>query len=95
MPSQEAIFTTLNELKQDGVAIMVATHDLNLAADRFDLVMLLNRRLIAFGTPDEVYTRPYLLDAYGGSVHVMSEEDGAVVLVDTCCEGEEEHHRLE
>jgi ABC-type Mn2+/Zn2+ transport system ATPase subunit len=95
MPSQEAIFTTLNELKQDGAAIMVATHDLNMAADRFDLVMLLNRRLIAFGTPDEVYTRPHLLDAYGGSVHVISEEDGAVVLADTCCEGEEEHHRHE
>jgi len=95
MPSQEAIFSTLNELKQDGVAIMVATHDLNLAADRFDQVMLLNRRLIAFGTPDEVYTRPHLLEAYGGSVHVISEEDGAVVLADTCCEGDEEHHRHE
>ncbi len=95
MPSQEAIFNTLSELKQDGVAIMVATHDLNLAADRFDQVMLLNRRLIAFGTPDEVYTRPHLLEAYGGSVHVIPGEDGAVVLADTCCEGEEEHHRHE
>lgn len=95
LPSQEAIFTTLNELKQDGVAIMVATHDLNLAAERFDLVMLLNRRLIAFGTPDEVYTRPHLFDAYGGSVHVISDESGAVVLADTCCDGEEEHHQHE
>jgi manganese/iron transport system ATP-binding protein len=95
LPSQEAIFTTLNDLKQDGVAIMVATHDLNLAADRFDLIMLLNRRLIAFGTPNEVYTRSHLLEAYGGSVHVISEENGAVVLADTCHEGEEEHHRHE
>jgi manganese/iron transport system ATP-binding protein len=93
MPNQEAIFATLNDLKKGGAAIMVATHDLNLAADRFDLVMLLNRRLIAFGTPDEVYTRPHLLEAYGGSVHVIPGENGAVVLADTCCEGDEEHHR--
>jgi manganese/iron transport system ATP-binding protein len=95
MPSQEVIFGTLNELKSDGAAIMVATHDLNLAADRFDQVMLLNRRLIALGTPDEVYTRPHLLEAYGGSVHVISGEDGAVLLADTCCEGEEGSHRHE
>jgi manganese/iron transport system ATP-binding protein len=93
MPNQEAIFATLNDLKKGGAAIMVATHDLNLAADRFDLVMLLNRRLIAFGTPDEVYTRPHLLEAYGGSVHVIPGENGAVVLADTCCEGDEEQYR--
>jgi manganese/iron transport system ATP-binding protein len=95
MPSQEAIFATLNELRKEGAAIMVATHDLNLAADRFDLVMLLNRRLIAFGKAEEVYTRPHLLEAYGGSVHVIPGENGALVLADTCCEGDEEHRRHE
>jgi len=32
------------------------THDLNLAASRFDAVLLLNRRLIAFGEPKAVFT---------------------------------------
>lgn len=91
MPSQEAIFATLDELKGEGVAVMIATHDLNLAADRFDLVMLLNRRLIAYGQPDEVLTSSRLLEAYGGKVHVLPGEEDAIVLADTCCEGDEEH----
>jgi manganese/iron transport system ATP-binding protein len=91
MPSQEAIFSTLDELKGEGVAIMLATHDLNLAADRFDLVMLLNRRLIAYGKPEDVLTSSSLLEAYGGKVHVLPGEEGAIVLADTCCEGDEEH----
>jgi manganese/iron transport system ATP-binding protein len=92
MPTQEAIFTLLEELRDQGVAIMLATHDLNLATKCFDQVMLLNRRLIAFGEAGEVFTRDHLIDAYGGQVHVLSEEDGAIVLADTCCEGGEEHH---
>ena len=90
MPSQEAIFATLDELKREGVAIMVAMHDLNLAAERFDQVMLLNRRLIDFGLPQEVFTRASLLEAYGGNVHLLPEGEG-MLIADTCCEGGEEH----
>ncbi len=89
MPSQEAIFQLLDELRQEGVPVVVSTHDLNLAAERFDRVMLLNRRLIAFGPPAHVFTRPFLLEAYGGHVHLRPESDGLMVLTDTCCEGEE------
>lgn len=95
LPSQESIFSILNDLKQQGVTVMVATHDLNMATERFDQVLLLNRRLIAFGAPGKVFTRPHLLEAYGGSVHVVASEDGVVVLADTCCEGDEEHGRNE
>ena len=91
MPSQETIFAVLQRLHQDGVTLLVATHDLNLAAEQFDRVMLLNRTLIAFGPPDEVLTSQSLLRAYGGHMHVLSAADGALVLTDTCCEGEEDH----
>lgn len=91
LPSQEAIFETLLVLREAGVAVMVATHDLNMASDRFGSVMLLNRRLIAFGEPGQVFSKANLLDAYGGSVHVLPGE-GMVVLADTCCEGEEGAH---
>jgi manganese/iron transport system ATP-binding protein len=95
LPSQESIFSILNDLKQQSVTVMVATHDLNMATERFDQVLLLNRRLVAFGAPDEVFTRPHLLEAYGGSVHMVAGEDGVVVVADTCCEGDEEHGRYE
>jgi ABC-type Mn2+/Zn2+ transport system ATPase subunit len=68
---------------------MVATHDLNMAADRFDRVLLLNRRLVAYGEPKDALTQPSLVDAYGGHVHLLESETGLMVLTDSCCDGEE------
>lgn len=70
IPSQRALFDILASLKPDGVTVLVATHDLNLAAERFDRVMLLNRQIIAFGPPDQVLTSANLLAAYGGQIHM-------------------------
>jgi manganese/iron transport system ATP-binding protein len=90
VPSQEAIFEILARLKRERVSVLVATHDLNLAAERFDRVLLLNRRVIAMGKPDQVFTQPHLVQAYGGHIHLMQGENGLMVLTDTCCEGEEQ-----
>jgi len=90
IPSQEAIFTLLDGVREQGISVLVSTHDLNLAAERFDRVLLLNRRLVAYGPPGQVFTRPFLLQAYGGHMHLLPEEDGVMVLTDTCCEGEEQ-----
>lgn len=90
-PSQEKMFQILDELHQDNVTILVATHDLNVAADRFDLVMLINRRLVTIGPPGEVFTQDYLMKAYGSQMHVLPIDGQSVaVLTDTCCEGDEE-----
>ena len=89
MPSQTAIFSILDDLRASGITTLVATHDLNLAAERFDQIMLLNRRLVALGPPSEVFTRPLLMEAYGGHMHVVPDGDGVMVLTDTCCDGEE------
>ena len=66
IPSQEAIFEILDRLQQEAVTVMVATHDLNLAAEKFDRVMLLNHEIVAFGAPTAVLQPDYLLQAYGG-----------------------------
>ncbi len=90
MPSQEMIFQILDDLRQRQVTVMVSTHDLNLAAERFDQALLLNRRLIAFGPPGQVFTQENLLSAYGGHIHVLPGGAGMMVLTDTCCEGGQE-----
>ena len=66
--SQEDIFATLDSLRQRNVTIMVATHDLNLAAERFDRLMLLNQTIIGFGKASEVFTAEHLSRAYSGSM---------------------------
>jgi manganese/iron transport system ATP-binding protein len=89
MPAQQSILEILDELSRARVTAIIATHDLNLAAERFDRVMLLQRRLIAFGAPAEVFTHANLIQAYGGQVHVLPDGEGLMILTDTCCEGDE------
>jgi manganese/iron transport system ATP-binding protein len=88
VPSQQAIFQILASLRPDGVTVLMATHDLNLAAERFDRVMLLNKQIVAFDRGPAVLTAENLLAAYGGHVHRFGQDD-AMLLADSCCEGEE------
>jgi ABC-type Mn2+/Zn2+ transport system ATPase subunit len=87
--SQEDIFSVLEELRQRRVTVMIATHDLSLAAERFDRVMLLNHRLLGLGRPGAVFTPDNLLAAYGGQMHLVDTGQGLMALSDTCCEGDE------
>ena len=87
VPSQDVIFQIFDNLRQRQVTIMVATHDLQQAAQRFDKVMLLNRKLLSFGNPEQALTPEILLKTYGGHLHLISTQDGSMVaLGDTCCD---------
>jgi manganese/iron transport system ATP-binding protein len=88
VPAQEHIFRIMDELRQRRVTVMMATHDLNLAAERFDRVMLLNGQLLGMGLPREVFTPERLQAAYGGHLRLVQTDDGVMVLSDTCCEGD-------
>ncbi|MBN1933093.1 MAG: metal ABC transporter ATP-binding protein [Anaerolineae bacterium] len=92
VPSQEHIFQIMDELHRRGVTVMVATHDLNMAAERFDRVLLLNGRLLGIGQPDDIFTTERLQSAYGGNLRLIQTEDGTMALSDTCCEGHEHEH---
>ncbi len=87
VPSQEAIIGILDDLRRDGVTVLLATHDLDLAAERFDRIMLLNRRVVTFEAPAAALRADNLLRAYGGHLHRVGD-DGAMLLADTCCDGE-------
>ncbi len=66
VPSQEAVFTMLANLRTDRVTVLLATHDLHLASERFDRVMLLNKKIVAMGKGTAVLTTENLLQAYSG-----------------------------
>lgn len=86
--SQDEIFSILMTLKAQGVTVMVAMHDLKLAAERFDRVMLLNRQMIALGKPEEALQSQNLIQAYGGRLHLLDTHNGALALADSCCDEE-------
>ena len=83
-PSQEGILALLDELKRQDVTVMVATHDLEQAAQYFDRIMLLNHRLIGFGPPEQVLQTEKLIEAYGGRLRSANGEN--ILTVDDCCD---------
>lgn len=74
--SQEALLAALAELRAVGAAVLVSTHDLALAQQVCDQVVLLNRRQVAFGPTGTTLTPKLLRAAYGGQALVA---DGVVV----------------
>jgi len=79
----------LNDLRVQGITVLVATHDLNQAAMRFPLVALVNRALVAFGPPARVLTAANLAAAFGSHIHLVHTPEGDLLVTDTCCEGEQ------
>jgi ABC-type Mn2+/Zn2+ transport system ATPase subunit len=58
---------------------MIATHDVE-QAGRWDRVLCLNRRQVAFGAPAEVLTRETLEATYGGAIVELPGDGGRGVL---------------
>ena len=66
------LFHLLRELRDDGLAVLVITHDLNLAARFADRLLLLDRgRVRASGVPAAVLSREMLEEVYGWPLRVV------------------------
>jgi ABC-type Mn2+/Zn2+ transport system ATPase subunit len=63
-------------LRDSGKTLMLATHDLSCVAACFDLALLLNRRLVAFGPPGEIITPEILSEAYAEHLLLLPTEGG-------------------
>ncbi|RLE69919.1 MAG: metal ABC transporter ATP-binding protein [Thermoprotei archaeon] len=69
--SQEAIVKLLSEMVKGGVGVVMVTHDLNPLIGYVDYLMLLNKRVIAFGRPSKLLEPEVLSKTYGRRVHVF------------------------
>ncbi len=85
--TQETILELLADLRRQEITILVSTHDLNMALKRFDQVLLLNRRLMAYGSPEEVFIPETLAETYGRRVITWRSGEEVVIVDDSCCEG--------
>jgi iron complex transport system ATP-binding protein len=71
-------------VRQDGMTVLVALHDLNLAARYCDLLMLLVAgKICIFGTPDEVLKADILSPAFGLTLEVLQPKDNNMLIVPT------------
>jgi len=75
--------------KLERATLVVALHDLAIAAGSFDLVLLLHERAIHFGAPAETFQEEYLRQAYGGCVRLVRTEEGQLVVHDDACARED------
>ncbi|AEC51158.1 ABC transporter ATP-binding protein [Pyrococcus sp. NA2] len=58
--------STLSKIKEEmNVTMVITTHDINPLAEIGDKVMLIDKRLIAFGTPEEVLRDDVIFRVYG------------------------------
>jgi len=76
-PSAARIESLLAELAGEGRALLVATHDVS-QAQRFDRVLCLHTRQLAFGPPAEVLTPACLQQTYGAELVVLEGGRAAV-----------------
>lgn len=84
--AQEKIFEILDTLRRRGVTVLVSLHDLKIAAEHFDRIVLLNRRLIAFGEPAQVLSAERLVQAYGDQLRLVPADGSTLAIGDTCCD---------
>ena len=66
-PSGERLEGLLERLASEGRGVLIATHDVE-QTRRWDRVLCLNRRQIAFGAPDDVLSADVLQRTYGGDI---------------------------
>ena len=77
--SRDDVIHFLHEINHQGVAIVLTAHDLNWVAAHLPWAVCLNRRLIAEGPPNEVFTAKVLQDVYSGEMVVL-RQDGMVMI---------------
>ena len=62
--SEELIVGLLQKLKKEGKTILIIHHDLSKVKTYFDHVLLLNKKVLAFGQTETVFTQKNLTKTY-------------------------------
>lgn len=71
--TEAVIMNTLHELKAKGKTVFIVHHDLNTVESYFDWIIMLNMRLIAFGSVLEAFNAQTLNTTYGKSYALFDE----------------------
>jgi len=78
---QQQVLELVDSLRGDGLTVVSTMHDLTLAGQYADRLVLLDRgAVVAEGEPEDVLSAANLAAYYGASVRVVSDGDGTYVL---------------
>jgi ABC-type Mn2+/Zn2+ transport system ATPase subunit len=89
--TRQEMLALLAELNSDGIGIVLTTHDLNSVAAGLPELVCLNRRVVAQGPPERVFT-PEILRATFGSDMIVFHHDGVLITADAPPHGDGHVH---
>jgi zinc/manganese transport system ATP-binding protein len=71
--TRHEVLHLLHELNREGIAVLLTTHDLNSVAAHLPWVICLNQRIVAQGTPDDIFTPEILSRTYSSEMIVVRQ----------------------
>ncbi len=66
VPTEKLMSELFLQFRQEGHTILISTHDLNHVRDFCDVVVLINKTVLAYGETSEVFTSENLKKTFGG-----------------------------
>lgn len=66
----------LSDLTSKGKTVITVLHNINPVLHEVGRVILLNRKVIATGKPNDVFTEENVIKAYGSSIPLVICEEG-------------------
>jgi manganese/zinc/iron transport system ATP- binding protein len=75
--TEQAIFSLMDDLAGKGHTLLVVNHDLSVM-DRYNQLLLLNQRVVAYGPPKLIATEENLRKTYGGRLSLLDKADSVL-----------------
>lgn len=72
--TQHEVLQLLSDINNDGITILLTTHDLNAVASHLPWVICFNRGVVAQGRPYDIFTNETLTQTYGGDIVIVKYE---------------------
>jgi zinc/manganese transport system ATP-binding protein len=79
--TRDEVLHLLADLNAAGMTVIMTTHELNSVAAHLPHVVCVNRRIVAEGDPDDVFTPAVLNETYAADLRVV-RLDGSVLVAD-------------
>lgn len=77
--TQHDVLHLLLDLNQEGITILLTTHDLNAVASHLPWVICFNKGVVAQGGPREVFTAETLTRTYGGDIVIVEYQGHHII----------------
>jgi zinc/manganese transport system ATP-binding protein/zinc transport system ATP-binding protein len=89
--TRQEILSLLQGLNESGIGVLLATHDLNSVATTLPHLVCVNGRIVAEGSPADVFTPDVLRQTFGSNM-VVFHHDGALLTADAPLEEVDRQH---